>query len=272
MKVFVSVDIEGVAGVSDAVQGRAGHPEHDRARRLMTGEASAAVRGAFAGGAETVMVADSHGTMLNLLPDELDPRARLIAGAPRPGSMLEGLDGSFGAVVLVGFHARAGAVGVMSHTYSGAAFAEIRINGTPVGEFGLFRGLALELGVPVVAVTGDDRLAEEVAAVDPTIARVVVKRCLGNWASDGLSPERSRALIEASVAEAVRVGRKAPAGPHGPLSVDIEMTKQGFADAAALVPTVERTGARAVRFEAADHGAVVRLIQALAYLAMGVVR
>lgn len=179
MKVFVSVDIEGIAGVSVPLQGRKGNAEYECARRLMTAEASAAVRGAVKGGASQVVVADSHGTMQNILPEELDPRARLVSGAPRTFSMLAGLETEFDALVLIGFHSAAGRIGVMSHTYNGSAFARIEIDGRLVGEAELFAGYAAELNVPLAVVSGDDCLAEEVAAVFPQAETVVVKTCLG---------------------------------------------------------------------------------------------
>lgn len=181
MKVFISVDIEGVAGVCDPLQGRPGNTEYERARQLMTEEASAAVRGAFSGGASSVVVADSHAFMQNILPELLDPRARLVSGSPRTFSMLHGLDGTYDALILIGFHTAAGTFGVMSHTYSGLAFSRIEVDGRTMGEVELFAGYAAEMSVPLAIVTGDDFLAKEVSAIFPHTKSVVVKECLGVW-------------------------------------------------------------------------------------------
>ena len=129
MKIFLSMDIEGVAGVGEGLQGRRGNPEYETARRLMTQEANAAIRGAFAGGASEVLVADSHGPMRNLIAEDLDPRARLIQGKPRPLSMIEGVSGDHAGVLMIGYHAAAGNRGTLSHTISGLAFAGIELNG-----------------------------------------------------------------------------------------------------------------------------------------------
>ena len=127
MKIFISVDIEGVAGVCEPVQGQRGNAEYETARRLMTEEASAAVQGAFDGGATEVVVADSHGPMRNIIADQLDPRALLVSGKPRPLSMAQGLRPDHDGMVLIGYHAAAGEPGVLSHTISGLAFSRIRV-------------------------------------------------------------------------------------------------------------------------------------------------
>src|SRR3954452_14276205 len=127
MRVFISVDMEGVAGVAtfdQIIRGGTGYP---RAQELMTAEAEAAIRGAFAGGATEVLVNDSHGTMDNLLLDRLDPRARIIFGAPRPSCMVQGVTSDDAMAVFVGYHAAAGSEGVLAHTFS-SNFTELRVN------------------------------------------------------------------------------------------------------------------------------------------------
>ena len=112
MRILISVDIEGVAGVFHSEQTRAGNTEYERARRLMTEEANAAIRGAFAGGATTVLVNDSHGGFRNLLPDLLDPRAQVVLGKPRVLGMMGGLEQGCDGVFMVGYHARSQSRGV----------------------------------------------------------------------------------------------------------------------------------------------------------------
>jgi D-amino peptidase len=132
-------------------------------------------------GASSVLVADSHAFMQNILADQLDSRARLVSGSPRTFSMLHGLDSSFDALLLVGFHAAAGTFGVMAHTLSGLAFARIEIDRRAVGEVELFGGYAAELGVPLVVVTGDNLVAAETVNTFPDTISVVVKDGLGGW-------------------------------------------------------------------------------------------
>ncbi len=271
MRIYISVDIEGVAGVIEGLQGRRGNPEYEVARRLMTAEANAAVQGAFAGGASEVTVADSHGPMRNIVAEDLDPRVRLITGSPRPLSMAAGLTADHDGLVLVGWHAAAGNPGVLAHTISGAAFARIEVNGVLAGEPTLFGGHAADLGVPLIAVTGDDRLAAEVAAQFPAAARAVVKRALGAQASDSLSPAAARALIGDTVAAAVAAAGsaevQAPCAP--PLDLRIRMLRQVHADAACLLPGISREGGTGIRFWAQSHAEAIGVISALSIMVRG---
>ncbi len=272
MKIFISADIEGVAGVSSALQGRPGNVEYENARRLMTEEASAAVRGAFKAGAETVTVADSHAFMTNILAENLDPRARLISGAPRMFSMVDGLDSSFDALILLGFHTAAGAFGTMSHTMSGTAFTKIEIDGRQVGEVELFGGYAAEMGIPLALVTGDNVLAKEVSTVFPKAKTVVVKDSLGAWATDSLSPKETRNLIETSTETCLTEGNIEPPIPlqTEAFFVEIEMTRQFFADACGLLPDIDRLSATRIRYKSQSYADATRVIQALSYIVLGV--
>ena len=144
MSILISTDIEGVAGVVHPDQTREGNGEYERARRWMTREANAAVAGAFDGGATEVRVNDSHGSYRNLLADELDPRARLVNGKPRTLGMMGGLEADFAGAMLVGFHARAQAKGVLAHTINSSAFARVWLNGQELGEAGLYVARVLD--------------------------------------------------------------------------------------------------------------------------------
>ena len=161
MKILISTDIEGVAGVFHAEQVRAGNGEYERARAWMTAEANAAVQGAIAGGAEEILVNDSHGGFRNLLPDGLDERARLVLGKPRYLGMMGGLEEACDAVFMIGYHSRSQGRGILAHTINSFAFARVVINGMELGEAGLYGALAGELGVPVILGTGDDVFIEE---------------------------------------------------------------------------------------------------------------
>ncbi|PVA09832.1 peptidase M55 [Pelagivirga sediminicola] len=269
MKIFISVDIEGIAGVNEPLQGQRGNPEYEIARRLMTQEANAAIRGAFAGGASEVVVADSHGPMRNMIAEDLDRRAFLVSGKPRPLSMIEGLRSDHSGVILIGYHAAAGETGVLAHTVSGLAFAQIRVNGKITGEPTLFAGHAAEIGVPLLAASGDDRLCAEILKQFPGARRVEVKTALGAQSSQSLSPEASRELIEAEVAEAVRNADTAkidlPCKP--PLDIEIRLMRQVYADAAALLPHIIRKSATEISFTAVSHQQAIGTIAALALMA-----
>ena len=148
MRILVSVDIEGVAGVVHPDHARPGNADYERARRWMTAEASAAIAGARAGGATDVIVNDSHGDFRNLLAETIDPSVRLLQGKPRELGMMAGVEDGCVAVFLVGWHAKAMAAGVLAHTINSTAFARVLVNGDEAGELALYGGVAAEFGAP----------------------------------------------------------------------------------------------------------------------------
>ena len=199
-KVYISVDIEGISGVVGDDQTSAGGAEYNRSRKLMAEDANAAIRGAFEGGAAEVVVNDSHGSQRNLLPEDLDPRARLISHSFKRHGMVEGLDESFDAVIFVGYHAKA-------DTGSGAV-KDVQVNGKSAGEGGLNTLMAQWFGVPVVMISGDDVAVEQQKEWTPGIRGVVVKRAINMRAVEGKSPAEARREIQAGAKESVAASRK----------------------------------------------------------------
>jgi D-amino peptidase len=258
MKIFISADIEGVAGVVTPQHGQPGNGEYERARRLMTEEVNAAIAGAFAGGATYVLVNDSHGPMTNLLPDILDPRAELIIGRPKPMNMFCGLDAGFAGVFCIGYHSGAGQHGVLSHTVNGFAFAGIRVNGIDCAEATLYGAYAGSLGVPVLLLTGDDRMETQCAPHFRGVRTAVVKHALGQRAARALSPQAARALIQAEAEQAVRErGGCAPFVIAEPCRLEIDLNSVSLADLAATIPVSERLAPRSVAFPAGGIAAAI---------------
>jgi D-amino peptidase len=276
MRIYVSVDMEGLAGVAHPHQVVHGNGvdrvDYDRSRRLMAGETNAAIEAAFDAGAREVVVNDSHWLMRNLRAEDLDPRARLVVG-DKPLSMTQGVgegpDGAFDAALFVGYHAGAGhPTGTIAHTYSSVTVLEVRVNGTPHNEAALN---AMRLGrfrVPVALVSGDDALADEVAALLPWAERVVVKRGLGYSLASSLSPEESQAAIRAGVGRALgRLGELRTYEPESPLRVEVDFRLPIQADYAAVLPGTERVGGRTVRFQEDDGDRAYRTFLAVQRLA-----
>jgi D-amino peptidase len=268
MKIFISADIEGVAGVVVPQHGAPGNPEYERARRLMTEEVSAAVAGAFDGGATEVLVNDSHGPMTNLLPELLDPRAELILGRPKPGGMFAGLEAGYAGAFCTGYHSGTGRHGVLSHTVSGFAFANIRVNGIDCAEAILYGAYGGSLGVPVLLLTGDDRLEEQCAPHFPGARFVVVKRALGQRAARALSPEAARARIRDAAEQAVR-GRAAcrPFIIPGPYRLELDLNSVIIADLASVIPAAQRLAPRTVAFDADTMTAVIGWVGTVSVMA-----
>ena len=277
MRIYVSVDMEGLAGVAHPHQvvfgvGGVDRTDYDRSRALMAGEANAAVEAAIANGAREVVVNDSHWQMRNLRAEDLHDDARLIVG-DKPLSMTQGVgeapDGAFDGAAFIGYHAGAGhPTGVIAHTYSSVTVQEIRINGAPHNEAGLNAIRLGHHGVPVILVAGDDALAGEVEALLPWAERVIVKRGLGTNVADSLSPAAAQAAIREGMARALaRIGEMRLYAPDPPLGGQIEFRTPVMADYACVLPGTERIGPRTVGFHADDGDALYRTCLALTRLA-----
>ena len=262
MKILISVDIEGVAGVFHSQQVRAGNPEYERARRLMTEEANAAIAGAFDGGAIQVWVNDSHGDFRNMPPDLLDDRAQVIQGKPRYLSMVAGVELGVDGVCMVGYHSRAGGRGILAHTINSFAFASIEINGEPQGEAGIYGTLAGEYGAPVLMASGDDAFIAENRPLFPHATFVQTKRATGQNSGISLSPAQSCAAIREGVSAALAArGQAKPLLPaRKPLAVVLRTQTPALADLFCQWPAFERSGATELRFDAASMEAAVRML------------
>ncbi|MGI8679893.1 MAG: M55 family metallopeptidase [Jatrophihabitans sp.] len=270
MRVLVSVDMEGVAGVVAPDDISPGHPEYERNRAYMTDEASAAVRGilAYEAGA-SVVVCDAHAGYRNLLPDRLAGRCTLLRGSPRTHGMLSGIDGGVDAVCLIGYHGKAGTSrSVLAHTISGGSVARVRCNGQELGEIGLSAALAAHYGAVPVLATGDDTLAREAEAVVPGITTVEVKRAFGNRAAESLHPEESCARIEAA-AETALARRADVRGPRfeGDVDLEVDMLRPFMTERACRIPGVELRAPLTLGFRAADFPAAYDLIDVFTVLA-----
>jgi D-amino peptidase len=207
-KVYVSVDMEGISGISGDDQLSAGGAEYGRSRRLMVEDANAAIRGALEAGATDVLVNDSHGGQRNLLPEDLHPRARLISHSFKRHGMMEGLDETFDAVIFIGYHTKAGTgAGLFAHTGSGVV-RDLEINGKSVGEAGMNAALAAWHGVPVVLVTGDDAAVRQAQETAPGAAGVAVKRAINTRAVELKPLAQARAEIQAAAKAAVATARR----------------------------------------------------------------
>jgi D-amino peptidase len=271
MRVYISVDMEGVAGVVHEDQTDPTDPRHageyNRFRRLMTSEANAAVEGALAAGATRVLVNDSHWLMRNLLAEELHAAAELLSGGPKLRSMVEGVDLGFDAAMFVGYHAMAGtASAVIDHTYTSIVH-EVRLNGRPAGELAINAAFAGIHGVPVVLVSGDQALAAEAKdLLGDGVEAVVVKHAVGRFAARSVSPAESCRRIREGATAALR-RRHEPLELPPPIRLEVEFALTQMADMAELVPGSVRTGGRTVEYAHDDYREVFRAWRALYSLA-----
>jgi D-amino peptidase len=267
MRVYISVDMEGVAGVVHESQTDPVTPafaaEYARFRRLMTAEANAAVEGALAAGATKVLVNDSHWFMRNLLAEELHQAAELVSGDPKPRSMVEGIEGGFDAALFIGYHARAGTRNaVLDHTYADRIH-DVRLNGKPVGELGLNAAFAGVHGVPVALVSGDSAVAAEATELlGDGVTTVVVKQALSRHAAQSVPPAVACRTIKEEVTRALERAHK-PFVLPSPITLEIEFALTIHADMAELCPGATRSAGRTVSFTHQDYREVFRAWRAL---------
>ncbi|MFD0691124.1 M55 family metallopeptidase [Actinomadura fibrosa] len=269
MKVFVSVDMEGVSGLTDPEEMRAGGRGYERGCELMTGDANAAIRAAFDAGAERVVVTDSHGTGKNLRADLIDERCTLVRGPFKPMRMGEGLDASFDVALYVGYHARAGVErGVLNHTWMGREIQNLYLNGEVAGEIRLMAGYAGSLGVPVGFLAGDRAACEEARDLLGAVETVAVKDGHDRYAAEVIPPVRAQELIYEGVARALN----APDGwkrlaLDAPYTMAVEWNSTAIAQSCSLIPGVKPSGPRTTEFTTDDYAEIVGLLGVFATIA-----
>ena len=262
VKVFISVDMEGIGGVVTAEQlGPTGF-EYARFREFMTAEALAAIDGARQGGATQFVIADSHGNEQNLLIERFPSDVTIIRGSPRPLGMMEGIDSTFSAAFFIGYHsATTNTRGVRAHTISSATFAAMRINGRATAESGLNATIAGHFGVPVVLISGDADAVAELKALVPTTEGVVVKQGISFHAAATITPEASQALIRAGARRAIeRLREMKPFVMRGPFQLELTYKNYTPAEMMAFLPGIERLDAHTVRYSAQTIVDVSRFI------------
>src|SRR5450432_4097527 len=233
MKIFLSSDMEGTAGIVDWAQCVGDGAEAVAGRRLLLAEVNAAIEGALAGGATEIVVNDSHSTMRNLPPGALAGQASYISGSHKPLYMMQGLDGSFDAILFVSYHGSVGAPAGLSHTYNPRAVIEARLDGVVTGEAGINALVAAHYGVPVVLVTGDRCACEETAALIPGVHAAVVKEHVSRLAAHSLHPSRACELIRQIAQQAMSGAAEAAAAPFRlPVRLDVSVRNTDIAEAA----------------------------------------
>jgi D-amino peptidase len=255
LRIFISVDMEGISGVVHSDQVSAGTPEYAAARKWMAQDVNAAVEGAFEAGATEVVVNDSHGSMRNIDPDDLYPQAILISGTPKPLSMMQGIDPSFAACIFIGYHAKAGTENaILDHTISGSVVRSIKVNRVEMPELGLNAAIAGSYGVPVILLSGDAavcRQASEILGKD--VVTVQVKEAIGRLAAKLVPMPEARRLIKEGVKAALgKLDRVKPFKPVAPYNFELGYHVSAQADMGAMIPGVKRMDARTLSFVAND--------------------
>jgi D-amino peptidase len=259
MKVLISADMEGATGVTWPADVEPGTEQWQRCRQMLTSDVNAAVAGFMDGGADAVLINEAHATMRNLLLERLDERAVMLTGRHKDLSMVEGIQrGDVDGVAFVGYHAGAGAEGVLAHTYLPSSITAVRVNGEPASEGRLNALVAAQYGVPVILITGDDRACADAAGYAPGAPAVAVKECVSRYAAICRPPAVSAAAIRSAAAAGILLaGRRSPQ-PAGDFRAEVEVDAAQLAQAAAIVPGVRRIAERTVEYEAASAYDLIR--------------
>ncbi len=275
MKIYISTDFEGVAGIADWDQILVGSHDYELGRRLLLGEVNAAIDGAKAAGATDFVVNDSHSAMRNLDPELLHGSASLLSGKHKPLYMMEGLDASFDAIFFIGYHGSIGAErAILSHSYNPRAIWEARVNGEVAGETALNALVAARFGVPIALVTGDQVTIEEAGKLSPAPHGAVVKRSVTRFSAESLHPAVARERIFAAARESLGAARPATAPLFpSPTTVELTFLTADMAEMSAWVQGVERVhGApRTVRFSGSDFLALFQTFVTIVMLTRSLV-
>lgn len=262
LKVYISVDMEGVAGVVTADQLGPGGFEYERFRQFMTNETLAAVRAAKESGATEIVVSDSHGNGENLLIEQFPKDVRIIRSWPRRGEMMAGVDSSFDAALFVGYHASTtNPRGVRAHTFSSAHLARVVLNGNAVTEGEFNAAYAGAVGVPVIFASGDDAAMEELRSRLGNIETVETKKSLGFHSAETLTPEASCEKIGAGVKMALnRLRDFKPYVLKVPITLELTFKNYMPAEVLSYLRMVQRVDSHTIRFVGKDMAEVTDFV------------
>lgn len=256
MKVYITMDAEGISGIYKLAQVIPGNSEYDYARKLMAGDINAAVAGAFDAGADAVFVNDAHNNGDNLRITDLDERVVLCSGADRPYTMAEGAQKRFDAALLIGYHVRKGSKGVISHSYAYGSMVEMWLNGKVISEYELIGYMIGYYGTPVVFISGDDIVTADAKENVSGIHTVTVKECISNGAASCIHPNVTARMIRAEVKRAheeIETKQIKPMTIKEAVKIDVRYSAEAQAWKAMMAPNTERIGETIVRYHGKDY-------------------
>ncbi len=262
VKIFISVDMEGIGGIGTSSMTSTGGKDYETGRKLMTNEVNAVVSAIFESGSATIVVNDSHGDMQNLLHTQLDPRVEYIQSNIKPLGMVQGLDATFDGVIFIGYHAMAGTEnGFLAHTGSGNVKG-LWLNGVEVGEGGLNTYFASMLGVPVLLASGDKTFSEEIKKLTPT-RTVITKEAIGASAAKLLHPDVVIKELQTQTKAALKEIKKAKPLTQEPIEFKIKVDVPTRADVAMSIPGMKRVDGYTVSYQAKNMEEAYKLIRVI---------
>jgi D-amino peptidase len=253
MKIYISADMEGVTGVTHSQDVIPDRSQYERFRGLLTADVNAAIEGAAQAGATKFLVNEAHDGMRNILLEDLDPRAEVIVGPRKPLSMMQGFEDA-DLVFFVGYHARAGTEGVLSHTFdSPTVVTGVWFNGEPCSEGRMNATLAGLRGIPVGLVTGDDLACAEAESLYAGVQTAQVKVAVDRYSARCLSPQAARERIREAARRATGRVDLTPYAPESPYSFSVEFATASSAASVLFFPGLERVDDRRVSWTHEDY-------------------
>jgi len=270
VKIYISVDMEGIWGVVHGNQCSPESSEYQIARKWMAEDVNAVIQGLFEAGATEVVVNDSHGSMRNIIAHELDRRAQLVSGSPKPLSMMEGIDSSFQGCIFVGYHGRAGsAPAILDHTISGAAIYSIKINGIEMPELGINAAIAGYYKVPVIMLTGDTLTCDQAREIlGQDLVTVPVKEAVNRLAARNFARDKVLTDLKEGAKKALAsLNRIKPYELRPPYTFELNFHNSNQTELGVLLPGVKRVSPRTLTFVTQDYLEGFKLMRALIALA-----
>ncbi|MGC8672445.1 MAG: M55 family metallopeptidase [Thermoplasmata archaeon] len=267
MKIFISVDAEGLSWTVHGSQTLNDGQDYQIFREIYTDQVNAVISGALEAGAEEILVNDAHGSSKNIIYKNLNSRARLVIGDPKPMSMMQGVEESEKAF-LIGYHSKAGTLnGVLNHTYSSNVH-RLWLNGEELGEIGLSAAVAGKFNKPVTMLAGDYAAVKEAEKILDDVEFIVLKEGISRYSAITLSyMETMEALKKGAKSAVSRKGK--PFKVDEPVTLRLEFLNSGMADYSTLLPDVKRLDGYTVEYEVKDIIDAYKIFRLLVFLSRG---
>jgi len=264
LRIFVSVDLEGISGIVHPSQTGSDPTEYELGRSLMTKDVNAAIEGMLEAGASKIVVSDGHGHKRNIRAEDLHESAVLVRGSPKPLAQMEGINGAFDAAMLIGYHAKRGTeYAIIYHTISSRVIDSVQVNGLEMGEMGLNAAIAGYFEVPLIFVSGDLAVTREVQALLPHTITVAVKEAVSRTAAKCLHPKKARLLIKQGVLKAItNRDHIQPFTITPPIELTARYIDSLMADVVENMPCAERLDGKTIRIKQGDYLSAVRALRA----------
>ena len=267
MHIYISVDVEGINGICHSSQTQPNESGYENMLQLLHAEVNSVIEELENCGVTKITVSDSHWDMRNLKIELLHPLARLISGSPRSFSMLPLIDElSPDGIIMLGYHSKIGSEsGVLGHTYRAKVFRDVKVNDVSVGEFGLNAILATTFDIPIMLVTGDNVLQDEVLALNPLTNFHVSKQAINKYSAIYNSYLENLTNLKFNTDKAFKNKNTWVKLSHfkAPFKLNIKFFCPSMADGACLIKNVKRVNNDTIEFVDDEYSNIFKTMLAV---------